>query len=288
MENITEPFSHCFWAAIFALVVVSSGVSQELGPILYTNTEKGLCSVSAEVGAKPRCIKSRFEEASWQPHGNRIVAGGPAFLDSRGRFLNWAEGGSGIRPVWTPDGRHIYAINYKLGSAVERWDAFGKNRVVIPVTGLDNPQLFLQMISFSPSEKRAAVLTKDFREMLITDVSDKALSVRKILPRGFHYVSQSVWLDEEHLLFVGKRESKCQGLWELDVQSESLAKRGIDGLCLSDSVTLSPDRNSVVVTAWREGQGGWHLWQYFFQPPRLIKLTEGGVWDEDVNPSWRH
>ena len=218
------------------------------------------------------------------------MAAGPdgvVFLDSRGRLISNAEGASGFRPVWSPDGQYVYAIDYKLGAAVERWDSYGKNRVVLPITGVDDPRALTQMISISPSGKRAAILMRDFNEMLITDVRDKGLSVLKILPRDFGYVSQSVWLDDHHLLFVGKQGGTRQELWELDVESGTTTKRGIGGLWLQDFVALSPDGNSVVVTATNDVDVSWDLWLYNLETSQLTQLTTG-TRDENVAPSWRH
>jgi Tol biopolymer transport system component len=301
MKRFSKPFSQFCCAVILSLIVVSIGSSQDLGPILYHGREvEGLCSISGEDEAVTRCTKLHYEEPSWQPHGNRIVAvgkGGVVFLDMKGRLINRAVGGSGFRPIWSPDGQYVYAISYELGRAVERWDAFGRNRIVLPVTGLEDQQIqagdvplpkILQMISFSPSGKRAALLTRDFKEMLIADVSDQSLSVRKVLPQGFNYVAQSVWLDDDHLLFIGKQDSTRGELWELDVQTGTSTRRGIDGLWLRDYVALSPDGKSVVVTAVGDGDKlSWNLWRYSLETSHHLRLTTGPE-AEDVEPSWRH
>ncbi len=89
----------CVRVAILILVAASSGAAQELGPVLY-NTWEGLCSISPESGAKPHCIGGkRYEEASWQPHGNRIVTesrGGLVFLNSNGQLISRAVGKSAV------------------------------------------------------------------------------------------------------------------------------------------------------------------------------------------------
>ena len=300
MKRPVASLVHLIQAAILVLVVGSSGVAQDLGPVLY-DTWEGLYSISPEAAAKPRCLKGKvYKEASWQPRGNRIVAEsrtGLVFLDSKGQLLNSVVGASGMRPVWSPDGKCVFAIDYELGRAVVRWDAFGKHRIVLPVTGLEDQQVqpgnvpdpkILQMISLSPSRKRAALLTRDFKEMLIADVNDNGFSVQQIVPRGFTYVSQSVWLDEEHLLFIGKRDSTRGELWEINIRSGQLRNRGIDGLWLRDSVALSPDARSVIVTGVRDNQEvSWNLWQYSFETSQLTRLTSGSQ-AEDVNGSWRH
>ncbi len=131
-----------------------------------------------------------------------------------------------------------------------------------------------------------------FNHMVIVDVGEKSMMALNVLPRGFRYVAQSAWLDEDHLLFIGKRGSDRGELWELDIRSGRVTRRGIDGLWLRDFVTLSPDRKSVVVTAMGENKNGtkndsWNVWLYSLETSRAVRLTTepGG---EDVEPSWRH
>ncbi|MGB3551149.1 MAG: WD40 repeat domain-containing protein [Candidatus Binatus sp.] len=274
-------------------------IAQDLGPILYHSWD-GFCSMSAQAPAAALCVKSNYTAAQWRPLGEQIVAensGKVVFLDSRGNLIGRALKGSGICPIWSPDGQYVYAVNYKLGTAIERWDSFGKNRVIVPITGLNTLQLqpttkssltMIQLISFSPSGKRVALLTRDFKEMLIADVNDKSLSARSVLPRGFSYVAQSVWLDDEHLLFVGRQDSTRGELWELDVNSGTTIRRGIEKLWLRDFVTLSPDRQSVIVTASEDGKPtSWNLWQYFLDTSQAKQLTTS-LNAEDVEPAWRH
>jgi hypothetical protein len=298
MLNFSKRFTQFCCAAVLVATAAPVGISQDLGPILY-HSWKGLCTIAIDRAA-PRCTNLRYEDASWQPHGDRIVAvghGGIVFLDSKGRLINRAVGSSGYRPAWSPDGQHVHAINYDLGRAVEKWDSSGRNRIVLPVTGLEDQQLrsgdvplpnILQMISLSPSGKWAALLTRDFKEMLIAEVGDTSLSVRKVIPRGFRYVAQSAWLDDEHLLFIGKLDSTRGELWELDVQTGTTRRRGIDGLWLRDYFALSPDGKSVLVTAVNDAQSvSWNLWQYSLETSHSKQLTMGRE-TEDVEPSWRH
>lgn len=229
-----------------------------------------------------------------RPGGGQIAADGIVFLGMDGRLMGKAGGRPGIRPAWTPDGKYIYAINYELGMAVERWDSGGRNRMVIPVTGLahttrmppTDASRFLQMMSFSPSGNLAALLTQDFKEMLIVDVGKKQMVLRDSLPAGFSYVAQSVWLDDEHLLFIGKRTSTVEELWELDVRTGTAVRRGINGLALRDYISLSPDKKSIVVTGTKDGAPvSWNLWQFSLKTSKLTRLTTGTL-SEDIEPAW--
>jgi hypothetical protein len=147
----------------------------------------------------------------WQPSGERIAAETGehdgacllVLLDGRGREIRRLTDSSDyIRPIWSPDGRFIFAINYGLGSAIGRWDADGRNKTTLRVTGGIESGRQFQMISFSPSGNRAALLTMSFREMALATVKDNGLLVFAMVPEGFSYVSQSAWRDEDHLLFV--------------------------------------------------------------------------------------
>src|ERR1051326_8393248 len=106
------------------------------------------------------------------------------------------------------------------------------------------------MLSFSPSGRRAALLTLHFNRMVIVDVENNRFVVSHTEPAGFDYVSQSVWLNEDTLLFVGKRGGNRLGvLWRLAVSTGAVDSIGISGLALRDQIAISPDRRSVVVTA---------------------------------------
>jgi len=272
--------------------------SQELDSILYSSWD-GLCSISDAPQSLPYCLKLPYKNAEWQPHGNQIVAESPdglLLLNRRGRVIRKLVSGDGIRPRWTPDGRYIYAIKYDQGSFLERWDSTGKTKLAIPVhiprdfklpaSGKPPLQSF-QMISFSPSGAKVALLSMDFKELLIADVGNSSISVLTIMPAGFSYVSSSVWLDEEHLLFVGQKGSERADLWELDVRSGTTKQNRIPGLWLRDFVTLAPDRRTVVVTATKDTKPpSWNLWMYTLGGATAIQLTrDQGA--EDCEPSWR-
>jgi Tol biopolymer transport system component len=295
---------HSYLVAIVILIVGPNGASaQKLHEVLFTAWGK-LCSVPA-AGGREVCTQSsdELDAPSWQPRGARIVAeaghhDGPralVLLDSTGRRIRQLDRSAGaIRPVWTPDGRYIFAIDYDLGSAVARWTADGRVRVNLPVRGGSHtgqqltrgaaPAQF-QMISFSPSGRRAALLTTKFREMVLATVSDTALTVFATAPPGFAYVSQSAWIDDDHLLFIGKRGTSRGELWELNVADGALRRRGIDSLWLRDQLAISADRGSVAVTAvGSDNQSQWNVWVYSLSAMTKRRLTSGS---EDIVAGWR-
>ena len=268
--------------------------AQSLQQVLFTSWGE-LCSVGMDT-RRPSCLRSasEFDSPTWQPGGGRIVVeAGPHdddhilfLLDDRGRRIRRLAGSSRLgRPTWSPDGRYIYAIAYELGMSLARWNADGTGKVIVPVIFPSTTGTQLQMISFSPSGARAAILTQEFREMLLAEVTTAGLRVFGTAPRGFRYVSQSVWPDENHVLFVGKQTGSQGELWRLTVADGRTERIGIDSLWLRDQIALCPDRGHVVVTATRGGpETRWNLWTYPVAGGHARRLTTG---TEDIVGSCR-
>lgn len=129
-----------FLACAVGTLLAAPATAQRLGAIVYSSWGQ-LCSVTPGVGR--RCVRSDLEynDAAWQPGGHQLVAEigvhdathSLGLLDRAGRRRHRLAGKSGIRPVWTPDGRQIYAVDYDAGSAVVRWRADGSARTTVPV-----------------------------------------------------------------------------------------------------------------------------------------------------------
>ena len=265
--------------------------AQSFDAILYTEAGQ-LCTVSA-TGGEARCLKTHREYDSpvWQPGGAHIASEvgqhdrshSLVLLDSRGRQIRaLVDSRNYIRPTWSPDGRFIFAINYEFGSAIGRWTADGLHKTRVQVTGGAEAGRTFQMVSFSPSGTRAALLTMDFREIVVATGDQDGFHVFGKTPEGFRYVSQSAWRDEDHLLFVGKREGTRGELWEITISTGQALKRGVDGLWLRDQLAISPDRESVIVTAVSDTKAiDWSVWQYSLRTQKKRRLTNG------IAASWR-
>jgi len=284
---------------IFILVIAtwapSSSPASELLTIVYSNLGQ-LCSTTPD-GATNFCISSEkeYRSPSWQPNGDHIVAGSGyhdgayelVLLNKDGSLIRYLyKSNKFIRPVWSPDGEFIYGLNYSYAKSIRKWDSEGKKFTDVPVKGAESEYKYLQMISFSPSNKRAVLLLDNFNKMLLVSVYNDHFQAIKIILKDYSYVSQSVWLDDNNLLFVGKKDEPRGELWELNVDSEKVRKLGVPRLWLRDFVTLSPDGKAVIVCAMPDNEETkWNLWHYSFGSPHAKRITDG---IEDVSPYWRH
>jgi hypothetical protein len=186
--------------------------------------------------------------------------------------------------VWSPDGRFIYALKYSVAGAVLRWDSAGRHLTTVPVEGAAGAMF--QMLAFSPSGKRAAILTGSFEQMDLVEVTSTTIRVVATSPSAFHYVSQAAWLDEGHVVFVGREEQGLAHLYELSTSTGTVRRIGIDSLGLRDQLVLGPDRRAMVVTATLVGNGPtkWQLWWYSLVDHARRRLTDG---TEDIVTGWR-
>lgn len=283
---------------VFLFSIISIVNAEELSTIIYTSYELPnygqLCSVDAD-GNNHICISSKkeFHSPYWSPDGNKVVVGtgyhdeipNIVILKSNGDLISILKNSSGFyRPLWHPDGS-IYALNYDLGRSVRKWDlSTGKYKDIL-IKGSENEYKFLQMIAFSPSGKFAALLTDEFKVMLIAEVGEESITVIKVLPKKFEYIAQSVWLDDNNILFIGQIKSDTKGLWEFNILDDMLKKVDVQELFLDDCMALSPDKKAIIVSATKgEQDTKWNLWIYNLETKNVNKITNGV---EDVEPSWR-
>lgn len=271
-----------------------------------------LCSVSP-TGRGNECLPGIVPcgSPSWQPGGRRLVVGvcGPGkrhelvLLNAYGKRVGILKHSVGyISPiVWSPDGKYIYAVDLRNAHAIGRWDASGKHFTSIAIkgvacdknaeaVGLSCDRQYIQEISFSPSGKKAAIVTSvALGAQYVAKVHDREIVVAKKSPKGFVALGQSVWLDETHLLFEGAKDNGPLLLWKLDVDTGRLTSLGNGGLALALAFALSPDHRFVVVSAGRpakDAHGGSHtaLWRYSLNSGATQQLTHGAF---DISPSWR-
>ncbi len=265
----------------------------ELQAVVYSSGGQ-LCSVSPK-NKQGSCLDLFYCEAAWKPHGNILVAkpyvdegqeNGLVLLNNRGQKIKALEHSVGfMRPIWNPDGKYIYALQYDLGPKLGRWNSDGTHFQIVPVTGQPGKPGDYQMISFSPSGRRVALLNLEFNQLILARVNDNKFTFEKCFSKGFVYIAESVWLDENDLLFVGRtKEGDSAYLWQLNADDGTTHKVVIPGLSLRDFIALSPDRKSIVMCATKDGEElAWSLWEFTFGLSTPTRLTTGM---EDVEVTW--
>jgi len=283
-------------------------LNRDFDPIIYASRD-GLCSVQPSADTSPYCPGVFLKDPAASPDGRSIAAvrpigtkGGPpphttiVVTDRRGvvvRSLTDSE--DFIRPVWAPEGQHIFAISYALSEAVGRWTWPSGDKTTVPVRNLDDRcrsgaplspagrRAAIQGMSPSPSGRKAALLC-DFLWLYIADVEPDSIRIGRTLTLSFSYLALATWLDDERLLAVGRMtQGAPANLWEIDTNSGLAQMVRTPGLMLRDYVTIAPDRSAVVVTATQPNTREWSLWRVELNDSRTSRLTRGS---EDVAPNW--
>jgi hypothetical protein len=270
----------------------------DFGPIVYRGDD-GLCSVQPVGQDPPFCPHVFLSSPSFSPDARliaaeRIIGGkdipGPAteivVANRRGAVVQRLRGSEGfMRPVWSSDGRHVFALSYALARAVARWSWPDGEKTVVQIHNLDADYVTVQRVSFSPSGRRAALLGYRFERVYLADVQPEGLRINHPLSLPFLYVSLPTWLDEGRLLAIARTERGIPAsLWEINADTGTVRKIETPGLALRDWLALSPDRTSVVVTATQTGAPlAWSLWRVDLNGADVMRLTKGR---EDTSPSW--
>jgi len=119
---------------------------KSLNEIIYIDDGQ-LCSTTDDAEIKSRCVESSsgYGFPAWSPSGDAIAVESKGtdgvnalmLLKKDGEPLKKIKDSAEfIRPVWSPDGNHIYAVNQKIGAAVGRWEKSGGDFQLIPIHGI--------------------------------------------------------------------------------------------------------------------------------------------------------
>ena len=168
----------CAVAGVGFVATLNYGNARDFDPIVYASRD-GLCSVGPISDAPPYCPGVFLQHPKYSPDGKLIVAvreigGGTEVVvtNRRGDIVRSLIGSRDfIRPVWSPDGKHIWAISYDAGGLVGRWHWSSAQKEVVAIDGRridcgidrrpdsDRPaRSQIQSISFSPTGRKVALL----------------------------------------------------------------------------------------------------------------------------------
>lgn len=270
-------------------------LTQEFGPIIFKG-DGGLCSVKPHGNEPAFCPRVHLSDPKFSPDGRSIAAARSlgtkddpntdiVVADRRGAIVKQLSASQGFfRPVWSPDGRLVYALSYR-SNEVARWRWPSGEKETIAIQGADSIFDRAQAISFSPSGRRAAVLNGKFDRIFVADVAEKDLSVRSAMQLPFTYVTFPVWKDEDRFLTIARtKRGEPAGLWEINANTSEARKIEARGLAFRDFLALSPDGSAVAATATQiDGPLAWSIWRVDLGTGNTERLTQGR---EDVSPSW--
>ncbi len=188
-----------------------------------------------------------------------------------------------VRPVWSPDGNYVYAVDANLHASVGRWRWPSGEKTLLPVQNLEQSCTKIDSLSLSPAGDRAVLLC-NFRQLYLAEVCSDLVRVERELALQFPYVSLPKWFDEKHLLAVARlRKGVAANLWRIDTTTSFAEIVPTPDLALRDYVTVSPDNNSVIVTGSRSHPLKWRLWLIDMSDKTQTELTGG---DEDTAATW--
>jgi len=184
----------------------------------------------------------------WSPDGRRLVFNDTAttemFLaeESGGRWSVRAFGARGVHPVFSPDGRFIYAA--AAGSILRYPSGGGEAEVVTPVRGLS--------LDVSP-DGRYVYFVREPADTTLSRVDTASGEVERVLSGLVPYCTSCWSLDENGIYYLGVRPKAPvqQSLFYMDWKTRS-ARRVVDypepilpiGI---GPFSLAPDRRSMLV-----------------------------------------
>jgi Tol biopolymer transport system component len=187
------------------------------------------------------------------------------------------------RPAFEPSGQYLYALNYSNG--IFRYSF--KLREWSQVRVLGREQLNPQGLSFSKSGRRAAISHDRFAGFLIAQVSDAGLRIEREVLSDFNSVTSPHWLDEEVIVFAGRKQPGLQFVWKINLSSDAVEQLTTAPIAARDFLSLSNDSKSVVFTGTKEDEPlEWRLWKVTLEKSGALPLTKGGKLSSHLFPTF--
>jgi Tol biopolymer transport system component len=301
---MTRYRSSCRAAAVAAIVAFSFGILVSsiclagTVEIAFTSeSSDGLYVLDAQtLSVKRKSLGlSTIEDLAYSPRNKTL-----ALIGSRGNegqrslfLLKWPgsrlqripypKDGAPYHPQFDPEGKFLYAVNY--GPEIFQYSLNGGEWTRVPVQGVQD--LHVQAIAVSPSGHLAAISPADFKGFLIAEVAPNRVRVLRTVLTDFDNCISAHWIDEGHIVFLGRKTAGYQSVWLLNLGSGQLSQLTHPPLGTRDFLSLSSDRGSVVFTASDTIMPAeWTLWRLDLTGKEPIRLIPGKQDSSFLFPTW--
>ena len=186
-----------------------------------------------------------------------------------------------FRPKFFPTGEFIYALNYTKG--IFRYDINNNSWEKIEIKNSNSP--IYQGLSFSDSGNRVALSPANFKGVLIAEVKEKEFIVSEDVLTDFRSCISPRWLDDENIVFAGRKEAGLQYVWKVLLKNSKLQQLTKKPVGSRDNLDVSPDKKTIVFTGTSEPLE-WRLWKINVDGSGLEQLTKGGTLSSHLSPVW--
>ncbi len=197
--------------------------------------------------------------------------------------IPYPKDGAPYHPQFDPEGRYLYAVNY--GPEIFRYSLSGGEWTRLPVQGI--PDLHVQAIAVSPSGRLAAMSPADFKGFLIAEVAPNRFRVLRTVLTDFDNCISPHWIDDGHIVFLGRKTAGYQSVWLLNVGTGQLNQLTQPPLGTRDFLSLSSNGSSVVFTASDTIMPAeWTLWRLDLSGKEPTRLIPGKQDSSFLFPVW--
>ena len=186
------------------------------------------------------------------------------------------------RPQFDPDGENIYAVNY--GPVIFRYSLEKQDWRPVAVEGVAD--LHVQGVAFSPSGRLVTISPGHFKGFLIASVDKDHFKVIRSILADFDSCISAHWIDESHIVFLGRKTPGLQFLWSFDMQTGQTQQLTHQPLGTRDFLSLSNDGRGVVFTATDSVRPDWTVWSLSLDSDTPVKLLPGQKDNSYLFPTW--
>lgn len=198
-------------------------------------------------------------------------------------FDGQAHGYALYRPVFSPSGQYVYALNYSEG--IFRYSLQQRHWERVAISGKNgvNPQ----GLSFSLSGTKVAVSHGRFKGFLIASVTRDGFHIEREILNDFDSCTSPQWIGDDTIVFAGRKQPGLQYLWKVNLGTGQLDQLTASPIGARDFLSLSNDQKTVVFTATETSQPlEWRLWLLALDGSQPTQLTKGGQLSSHLFPVW--